>query len=78
MILPQSDSPFILKLDGTHLNKNFGRKTMTILTREVGLPYYAPHGLRHSHGTNCYNAKMPIKNIQERLGHSTITTTMDI
>ena len=34
--------------------------------------------MKHTHGTNCYNAKMPIKNIQERLGHSTITTTMDI
>ena len=52
MMLPQSDTPFIPKLDGSHLNKNSGRSTMTILTREAGLPYYAPHGLRHTHATN--------------------------
>ena len=33
MMLPQSDTPFIPKLDGSHLNKNFGRTTITIYTR---------------------------------------------
>ena len=77
MILPQSDTPFIPKLDGSHLNKNFGRTTMTILTREAGLPYYAPHGLRHTHATNLANTEIPIKLLSHRLGHASVKTTMD-
>lgn len=77
MMLPKSDIPFIPKLDGSHLNKNFGRTTMTILTREAELPYYAPHGLRHTHATNLANTEIPMKLLSARLGHSTVTTTMD-
>ena len=77
MILPQSDTPFIPKLDGSHLNKNFGRTTMTILTREAGLPYYAPHGLRHTHATNLANTEIPIKLLSHRLGNASVKTTMD-
>ena len=76
-ILPKSDTPFIPKLDGNHLNKNFGRSTMTILTREAGLPYYAPHGLRHTHATNLANTEIPIKVLSHRLGHASVKTTMD-
>ena len=50
---------------------------MTILTREAGLPYYAPHGLRHTHATNLANTEIPMKLLSARLGHSTVTTTMD-
>ena len=77
VMLPQSDTPFIPKLDGSHLNKNFGRSTMTILTREAGLPYYAPHGLRHTHATNLKNTEIPIKLLSHRLGHASVKTTMD-
>ena len=77
MMLPQSDTPFIPKLDGNHLNKNFGRTTMTILTREAELPYYAPHGLRHTHATNLANTEIPIKLLSHRLGHASVKTTMD-
>ena len=34
---------------------------MTILTREDELPYYATHGLRHTHATNLANTEIPIK-----------------
>ena len=77
IMLPQSDTPFIPKLDGSHLNKNFGRTTMTILTREAGIPYYAPHGLRHTHATNLANTEIPIKLLSHRLGHASVKTTMD-
>ncbi|MDA9171122.1 site-specific integrase [Alphaproteobacteria bacterium] len=76
-ILPKSNTPFIPKLDGNHLNKSFGRSTMTILTREAGLPYYAPHGLRHTHATNLANTEIPIKVLSHRLGHASVKTTMD-
>ena len=77
MMLPQLDTPFIPTLDGNHLNKNFGRTTMTILTREAELPYYAPHGLRHTHATNLANTEIPIKLLSHRLGHASVKTTMD-
>ena len=50
---------------------------MTILTREAELPYYDPHGLRHTHATNLANTEIPIMLLSARLGHSTLTTTMD-
>jgi len=77
MMLPQADTPFIPMLNGDHLNKNFGRSTMTIITREAELPYYAPHGLRHTHATNLANTEIPVMLLSARLGHSTVTTTMD-
>ena len=78
MMLPTPDTPFIADLSGNHLSRDFARSTLKILVKLANVPSYTIHALRHTHGTNCYNAKMPIKNIQERLGHSTITTTMDI
>ena len=78
MMFPTPDTPFIADLSGNHLSRDFARSTLKILVKLANVPSYTIHALRHTHGTNCYNAKMPIKNIQERLGHSTITTTMDI
>lgn len=36
------------------------------------------HEFRHSHASILYNNKIDIKQIQERLGHSSISTTLDI
>ena len=77
-MLPTPNTPFIADLSGNHLSRDFARSTLKILVKLANLPSYTIYALRHTHGTNCYNAKMPIKNIQERLGHSTITTVMNI
>ena len=77
-MFPTPDTPFIADLSGNHLSRDFARSTLKILVKLANVPSYTIHALRHTHGTNCYKAKMPIKNIQERLGHSNITTTMDI
>jgi integrase len=36
------------------------------------------HDLRHTHATQLLEAKVHLKVVQERLGHSTIATTLDI
>ena len=35
------------------------------------------HGLRHTHATAALAAGVPVKVVQERLGHSSITVTLD-
>ena len=42
------------------------------------LPYVRFHDLRHSHATQLLSDGVHPKIAQERLGHSTITTTMDL
>lgn len=49
-----------------HVQNKFGLKKITI------------HGLRHSNVTLLFEAGASIKEVQERLGHSDIKTTMDI
>jgi integrase len=42
------------------------------------IPRVRFHDLRHSHATQLLSAGVHPKIAQERLGHSTITTTMDL
>lgn len=48
------------------------------LLAEAGLPEIRFHDLRHSMATILLAANVNPKVVQERLGHSTIATTMDI
>lgn len=43
-----------------------------------GLPYPSIHGLRHSWATLALQAGVHPKVVQERLGHSTVSITLDI
>lgn len=43
----------------------------------TGLPNIGNHGFRHTHATMLFEAGADAKEIQERLGHSSITITMD-
>ncbi len=45
---------------------------------KTALPRISLHGLRHTHATLLLLAGVPAKVVQERLGHSSITITMDI
>ncbi|MGO8683410.1 MAG: tyrosine-type recombinase/integrase [Thermoleophilia bacterium] len=44
----------------------------------AALPKLSLHGLRHTHATLLLQAGVPAKIVQERLGHRSITITMDI
>jgi len=59
------------------MSHKFNFHTVTILNSEAGLPYYTPHGLRHTHATNFANTEIPLKLLSHRLGHASVKTTMD-
>jgi integrase len=48
------------------------------LLRDAGLPQMRFHDLRHSAATILLEARVHLKMVQERLGHSSIATTADI
>ncbi|AUB51993.1 site-specific integrase [Enterococcus mundtii] len=48
-----------------------------IYRKRADLPYIGLHGFRHTHASMLYEAGADHKEVQERLGHSNIKTTMD-
>ncbi len=53
-------------------------KEFSRLVAKLNIPHITFHGLRHSHATQLLRAGIHPKVAQERLGHSTIVTTMDL
>jgi integrase len=47
------------------------------LSKAAGLPPIRLHDLRHSHATHCLEAGVHAKVVSERLGHSTVSMTLD-
>jgi integrase len=47
------------------------------LVRRLPVPTIRLHDLRHTHATLLLQAGVPVKVVSERLGHATITTTLD-
>ena len=58
--------------------QNLVRRSFVPLLRRAGLPSIRFHDLRHSAATMLLTQGIHPKVVQERLGHSTITTTMDV
>ena len=56
--------------------RNFIRHFAQVV-EEAGLPHLTPHGIRHSHASLLLSAGENPKLVQERLGHSSITLTLD-
>lgn len=46
--------------------------------KNLGIPYLKFHGLRHSFATRCIESKNSVKTVSVILGHSNITTTMNL
>lgn len=51
---------------------------MLHVQEKYGLRKISTHGLRHTHCSLLFEAGATIKEVQERLGHSDVKTTMDI
>lgn len=48
------------------------------ILKNLGIPYLKFHGLRHSFATRCIESKNNVKTVSVILGHSNITTTMNL
>lgn len=59
-------------LEPTNFSKYFGK-----LLEQAGLPHVRFHDLRHTHATQLLQLGIHVKVVQERLGHSTVTMTLD-
>ena len=53
-------------------------KTNVKTLKKVGLRHIKVHGFRHTHASLLFDAGVSMKDVKERLGHSDITTTMNI
>lgn len=62
--------PITIKLVSTRLKRILKHTTIT--------KHITPHSFRHTHTSLLIEANVHIKEIQDRLGHSDINTTMDI
>ena len=63
---------------GNHYAHNTVRKHFHKITASIGLPDMRVHDLRHSYSVLAIQAGEDIKTISSTLGHSTVTTTLDI
>jgi integrase len=65
--------------DGAPLRPNSISAVVSLLFRRIGLPKGASlHSLRHSHGSHLVADGVPLPVVAERLGHSSIRTTVDV
>ncbi|MFC1977794.1 tyrosine recombinase XerC [Chloroflexota bacterium] len=64
--------------DGRPLRPNSVTRAFKNIARSLSLQDISLHGLRHAHATIMLQQNIHPKIVQERLGHSTISTTLDI
>lgn len=46
--------------------------------KHAGLKHISVHGFRHTHASLLFEAGTPMQDVKERLGHASITTTMNV
>lgn len=72
-----SASDYIITYSGKLYDPGALRSRMRCRCRAAGISV-RPHELRHTHATELFAAGLTPKDVQERLGHSSIKITMDI
>jgi integrase/recombinase XerC len=70
------DAPLFIGVQGKRLNQGVAQKSMRTLRVAMGLPDTAtPHALRHSFATHLLENGANLREIQELLGHASLSTT---
>ena len=73
-----NDRPIFSQFDGKPLRPDSISQVWLRITRKCGLTGIHLHSLRHTHASVLLGLNVHPKIVQERLGHSNITTTLDI
>jgi integrase/recombinase XerC len=70
------DRPLFMGVKGKRLRQQVAQKAMRELRKSLGLPETAtPHALRHSFATHLLQNGANLREIQELLGHASLSTT---
>jgi len=64
--------------DGRPFRPNSVTRALQVIAESVGLKSIRLHDLRHAHATILLQQGVHPKIVQERLGHSSVATTLDI
>lgn len=77
MITPGNDNPFLfVNLRGKPLSRQSAWEIINNVSRKSGLDVeISPHTLRHSFATHLLEGGASVREVQELLGHSSVTTT---
>lgn len=74
-----NDSQLVFsKLDNGMIDPNHTTAKINRVIENNNLPKITTHGLRHTHCSLLFESGAPIEVVKERLGHSSIETTMNI
>lgn len=74
---PQNDLIFPSE-HGSHLANPTVQHWNEKIAKKQGLRKISLHGFRHTHASLCFEAGLTMQDVKDRLGHSNISTTMDI
>ena len=64
--------------EGSPLEPKKPQRRITKICKDLEIPHRSFHAIRHSYATRLFELDVPIKTVQVLLGHSEISTTMDI
>lgn len=69
---------YVLSNDINPIEPRTYRNYYKRIIKKLDIPYLKFHGLRHSFATRCIESKNSVKTVSVILGHSNITTTMNL
>lgn len=65
-------------IDNSYLNLSTPRNRLVSICKKYDLPFINIHGFRHTHASLLFEADVPMQDVKERLGHSSIIMTQDV